>query len=130
MHNIALASWLLLVAGTASLAGCTSCQPLLDVRHCLAGQASCTPAGGDVVVAWNATWAARWPDVDGLLRDVPPGEHRHSSWTAQEADAFWTDHGIAPGSARKQLFVTLPQDVADSAGPTSAGFARVRVLEC
>lgn len=107
---------LVLAATLAALVGgCVSCEPLLEVRHCLPTQ--CDPSDDAVAVVWTGAEAAEWPEVDALLRATPPGEHEHRTWTAAQEQAFWDAFGVS--GDERELIVT-----------TEDGRFRVRVLTC
>ena len=106
---------LVAVIALGLLSGCLSCQPLLEVRHCLVDQ--CPPSEDAVAVVWTGAHAAQWPEVDALLRATPPGEHEHRDWPATKEQAFWDAFGVS--GDERELIVT-----------TDDGRFRVRVLTC
>lgn len=89
MRTAGLLALLLLAA--PSLSGCASCQPLLDVRHCLDG---CGTGPDAVEVVWTEEDAEAWPDVDRLLRTAEAGEHEHMEWSRERSVAFWDHYGV------------------------------------
>ena len=108
-----------LLATSAPLAGCITCQPHLDVRWCLPGSELCAPGTDDRVVDWNPELAAVFPDVAELLDAVPEGKHRHAEWTAEQESAFWRFWDIDPAQDDKEVFLRH-----------EGGLYRVRVLSC
>ena len=106
-------------AGTATLSGCFTCQPHLDVRQCRPGSDTCAPGEGDRVADWNPDLASVFPDVARLLDETPLGKHSHAEWTAQQEAAFWQFWDVPLDDPEKQVF--LRHD---------GGLYRVRVLSC
>lgn len=88
MRSVVLVLLSVLATG---LSGCTSCEPLLDVRHCLDG---CEPGPDAVEVVWMEEDAEAWPDVERLMDGLPAGEHDHAEWTEAQAQAFWDHYGV------------------------------------
>jgi hypothetical protein len=110
---------LALLAGSVATAGCTDCRPQLDVRHCLPGSEGCAPRSDGLVVDWNETHAARWPEVDALIRGTRVGDHSHAVVTRAEERAFWEYWGIDPEASQKEVFARH-----------DGGLYRLRVLSC
>ena len=110
----------LLAAVVVALPGCLSCEPLLEVRHCLDGQARCLPedwSDDAKGVNWTTELAAAWPDVTALMDATDLGTHAHLKWTPEREDALWAAFGVS--GDEPELFVTYRDDVY-----------RVRVLTC
>ena len=106
---------------TASSAGCLSlsCEPQLDVRHCLPDQPRCTPRDGDPVVPAGDPSLAGWPGLRDLLESTPAGEHRHATWNRTTEEAFWTAYGVDLDQEGKRLWVQDGEELF-----------RVHVLSC
>lgn len=107
--------WLALVA---PLAGCFTCAPTLDVRHCPEPVGPCNP-GDAQVIAWNPDLQPLFPDVHRFVTSLADGEHGHARWTPSQAEGFWRFHHIDPAARDKQVFL-------DHDGQRF----RVRVLDC
>ena len=106
---------LLLVAPALAVAvsGCTTCEPILEVRH-----RDVAPDGVDVR-PWTAEDGRTWPGVEALMRATGPGDHGHEDWTRQQERAFWQHYGIDLDQPEKELWFVLDGEVY-----------RVRVLTC
>jgi hypothetical protein len=109
----------LALAQAPALAGCMSCQPHLDVRHCAPESERCRPAEGDRVLAWDPGRASSFPDVARLLDGLGEGHHGHAEWTEEQEAGFWDSWGVPPEEPEKQLFLRH-----------EGGLYRVRVLSC
>jgi hypothetical protein len=110
----------LLLVGAFGISGCsTSCAPLLEVRHCVPGSERCAPDPGDTVRAWDAGWAAGWPEIDRWMRELPVGEHGHEDWTEARRTAWWAAAGTGDDAGRPEAFFTQGD-----------ALFRVRVLTC
>lgn len=100
------------------LAGCTSCSPTLDVRHCPQAVGGCDP-GDAQVIEWSPDLQGLFPDVHRLVTTLADGEHGHARWSQAETDAFWRFNQVDPGTQDKQVFLSQDGDLF-----------RVRVLAC
>lgn len=115
--RLALVAALLLMAGGS--AGCFACHDQLDVHRCREETGRCDLAG-QVVVDWSAERERRFPDIGRLMdAGIEPGKHRHADWTPEQAEEFWSYHGVPLDRDDKQVFVR-------SAGE----LYHVRILAC
>lgn len=110
--------WFLAVALVVPLAGCFTCSPTLDVRHCREADPRCTPGDADVV-AWNPDLAGLFPDVHRFVTSLAVGEHGHATWSTMQADEFWRFHHVDPSSTNKEVWLSH-----------AGALFRVRVLDC
>jgi hypothetical protein len=99
----------------ASLAGCLSCEPLLEVRNCLDHQ--CVGSNDAVRLNWTAELASAWPQIDHDMATTLPGEHHHADYTPVREDALWAAFGVTGDE---------PELIIQNGEQTF----RVRVLNC
>lgn len=108
---------LLLVGLLVPVSGCFTCDPQLDVRHCPAPTGTCDPGGH--VVAWNPDLQDLFPDVHHAVTTLADGDHAHTSWTPEQAAAFWSFYHVEANAPDKQVFLDHDDRLF-----------RVRVLAC
>ena len=100
MRLVALA---LVVALSASTAGCFTCQDQLDVYWCHDATGRCD-LQGETVVQWDPELGSLWPDIPRLMEQVDGGGHAHADWTRHQTEAFWEFWQVPADRDDKQVY--------------------------